>query len=208
MAIQTKADLRDQVTDFMADQFEARDLNRSIAMCEAGIRRKLRLLDQEVTADIALSEETLTVPSRFLSARRLYIPGQKPMDYLNPDQLIRRQVERSNGRPRNYTLEGREDGLPFFRFAPKPDSEYTLRLTYLADQALVADDDTNVVLEKFPDIYFYGTIYHMLAFARNTERMPPVKLIYEAAIAEAEIMDIRDKIDGSSLVPRPSQVPA
>lgn len=208
-AITSKADLRDQVQDFMADEYEVRDLDRAIALCEAGIRRKLRVLEMEITTDIPITGETLTVPSRFITARRLYIPGNKPMTYETPDQIIGFQVQRDKGQPRFYSLEGREDALPFFRFAPFPDSEdYILRLTYLADSGLVSDDDCNVVLELWPDVYFYGTIYHMMAFARNVERMPNVKGLYDEAIAEIQHADITDKINGSVLVARPSQVPA
>ncbi len=208
-AFLSKSDLRDQVGDFMADDYEVRDLDRSIALCEADIRRDLRILQQEVTVDIPLLGETLTVPGRFLSARVLSFPGNDPIDYLTPDALRREQVKRETGRPRSYTLEGREDGLPFFRFAPAPDStDYVLNLVYVADSALINDDDCNDILAKWPDIYFYGTIYHMMAFARNVERMPDVRSIYKTAIADTGLMDVRDKIDGSPLSPRPSQAPA
>ncbi len=208
-AFASKSDLRDQVQDFMADEYAVRDLDRAIALCEADIRRDLRVLQQEVTVDLPLTAETLTVPSRFLSARRLYIPGDRPMEYLSPEQLILRQINREPGRPRNYTVEGREDGLPFFRFAARPDSEdYILRLTYMADSSLFNDDDCNAILERWPDIYFYGTIYHMMAFARNIERMPDVGRIYKTAIRDTTVKDVRDKTDGSSLAPRPAQAPA
>lgn len=208
-AIANKGDLKDQVKDFMADDFDDAELNRAISFCEAEIRRKLRILDMEVTTQLPILSETLTVPSRFLAARRLHISGSKPMGFITPEECINQQVSKGKGRPVSYTLEGREDGLPFFRFAPIPDTtEHVLNLLFLADMALIDDDDCNQILQKQGDIYFYGTVYHMFAYARNIERMPDVKRIYEEAIANTQSQDIRDKIDGSQLRARASQVPA
>ena len=209
LAISTKADLRDQVQDFMADEFDVRELDRAIAFCEAGIRRRLRVLDMEVTVDLPITGETLTVPSRFLSARRLYIPGNKPLVYYSVDEIINHQIQRVRGRPSGYTLEGREDALPFFRFAPTPDStDYVLRLTYLADMKLISDTDCNDLLERSPDIYFYGTAYHMIPYVRNAERFNDIGGLYQKAMLDEQNADNTDKIDGSVLIARPSQVPA
>lgn len=203
-----KGDLKDNLVSWAAEgDFDSLDLDRSIGLCEADLRRKLRILDTQKIIDLELSGETLRAPARFLAAQRLYIPGNKPMEYRSPDALIDHQLCHAGGTPSSYTLEGSEDELPIFRFSPAPDATYSVRLSYTADLGLIDDDDCNQVLAYHGDLYFYGALAHLAMFLRNEDRLPAVIDYYRAAVADLQLSDIRDKVDGSRLVPRPNQVP-
>lgn len=198
-----KAALRASLLSWMSDGDIPQDtLDRAIALTEAQMRRRLRIFHMEVTVDLTLSEETVTVPSRFLSATRLYIPGNLPMEYLTPELLIKHQVENpSAGIPSRYTLEGREDELPFFRVSPLPDTSYTLRLTYMADPALLGEDDCNAILDQYPDAYHYGSLTHLGDYVRNKQRLPEWRQVFEQTLEEIYQIDLKDKVDGSTLRP-------
>jgi hypothetical protein len=190
---------------WMADgNLDADTLDRSIALAEAEMRRRLRVFDMEITQDLTIAGETLVVPSRFLAVRRAYIPGYQALDYLTPEALVEKLADHRGHteRPEAFTLEGREDLLPVMRFAPVPDQTYTLRLTFLADPALLGDDDSNAILDNYADAYLYGALSHLGDFVRNKERLPEWQDRFAAILTDIGRADLRDKIDGSTLVPR------
>ncbi|MEZ5935823.1 MAG: hypothetical protein R3F54_28720 [Alphaproteobacteria bacterium] len=197
--------LKAGLTSWMADgSLDADTLDRAVALTEAEMRRRLRIFKMEVTEDLTISGETLVVPSRFLAVKRAYIPGYEALDVLDGEALVRKLADNrgTSGRPDAFALEGREDQLPILRFAPIPDQTYTLRLTYLADPALLDDDDCNVILDEYPDAYFYGCLSHLGDHARNKERLPDWQAKFDAAMAGILQADLDDKIAGSTLVPR------
>ncbi|NJO38335.1 MAG: hypothetical protein HC871_12930 [Rhizobiales bacterium] len=199
-----KSALKAALISWMADgNLDADTLDRSVALAESDMRRRLRVFSMEVTQDLVISGETMVAPSRFLSVRRAYIPGYQALDYLTPEALVEKlALLPASDRPTAFTLEGREDLLPVLRFAPIPDQSYTLRLTYLADPALLDDEDCNAILDNFPDAYHYGCLSHLGDHARNKERLPEWQSRFDAILADIIGADLRDKVDGSTLVPR------
>lgn len=199
-----KSALRAAVTSWMADgSLDSDTIDRAIALVESDMRRRLRVFQMEITQDLTISGETLVVPGRFLGARRLYIPGHRPMGYLSPELLVHHQFDRPEASaPTKFTLEGREDALPLFRFSPIPDTTYTLRLTFLADPALIDNDDCNAILDNWPDAYHYGALVHLGDHVRNKERLPDWQARYDAIMRDIMDADIKDKVDGSTITPR------
>lgn len=199
-----KGALYASLVSWLADNSAAIEtLDRAIALVEADMRRRLRIFQMEVTADLCTNGETMVVPSRFLAVRRLYIPGYRAMGYLSPELIVDHQVDNPGpGRPTKFTLEGREDILPVLRFSPTPDAEYMVRLTYLADPALTDAEDCNSILDQYPDVYHYGALSHLGDYVRNKERLPDWKNRYEEIIKSINDADLRDKVDGSTLRPR------
>lgn len=198
----TKADVKASVKDWLHEETLADlTLDRAIGLVESDLRRRLRVFQMEVTADVTIEEETFVVPSRFLAVVRLYVPGKKAMIYQTPEQLVERQVGQAADRPLFYTIEGVEDALPKLRFSPVPDVSYGARLTYIADPALVSDSDSNGILNEWPDVYHYGTLVHLAAYVGNEERMPNWDRMYRAIVTDIQAADRHDKDGGSVLMP-------
>ena len=199
-----KSALKASVISWLADGSIADEtIDRAIALVEADLRRRLRLFQQEVSTELPLTKETITVPSRYLAARVMAIPGRRPMEYLTPEGLLNHQVDNpGTGEPTAFTLEGREDQLPIFRFSRAPNASYTVRLLYIADPALQSDEDTNAILEDAPDCYHYGVLTHLGGFVRNKERLPEWGKAYDSIVESLIDADLRDKVDGSALRPR------
>ena len=91
-----------------------------------------------------------------------------------------------------------------FRLAPIPDASYSAVLLYSADPALLADEDSNEILLKWPDIYVYGALVHAAPYLNSPERVSEFGTFYQRAIDGTVAADRRDRWSGSTFSVTPA----
>jgi len=69
--------------------------------------------------------------------------------------------------------------------------------------ALTSTNTTNWLLDKYPDIYLYGTLCTAQAYLRDDERLAVWKGAWDEALGELERAGIKARLPSTPLVMRP-----
>jgi hypothetical protein len=93
---------------------------------------------------------------------------------MSPESGSREYGQFSNGFPRAYTNLGLNVEL-----YPTPDDAYTIGINYYRKVTpLSAAVSTNNILQKFPDLYLFGSCLEGAIFLNDTEQMQRFILIF------------------------------
>ena len=82
------------------------------------------------------------------------------------------------------------------KLMPAPAGSDDLILTYWAKPLLVADEDTNTILDNYPDLYVYGVLTHHAGLIRDLQAAQAWAQGYEAAIRDAMSNDAVVRMSG------------
>src|SRR5215472_4898919 len=127
-----------------------------IQLCEAQMNRRLQARLSIARVAIAISSETLPVPSDFAGPVSILLQTDplSELDFVMPDGLNLRQDDQArtnSDNPDSFTVEGTN-----FRFYPIPGAPIAALLTYRQKiQALSSSNVSNWVLANHPDAYLY-----------------------------------------------------
>jgi len=84
----------------------------------------------------------------------------------------------------------------------------TISLRYYQRQAdMVADSDSNAILEDHPSVYVYGVLAHHAALVRDAEALQVHFPAYERAVAKAQPAGIARRNGGNMAGPTPRVAP-
>lgn len=134
-----------------------------------------------------------TLPVGFLGIERLAVTGSdRPLTYVPVDQLCASR----QGTPRFYTFQNGgisvEGGTP---------AEYTVSY-YAKFPELIADEDTNWLLQNHPNIYLYSALIEAYHHVKNDGRVIAAARMFAAAANAAMAADMAERYSGSPLVVR------
>ena len=202
MALDTYANLKTSIANFLARDDLTSEIDDFIDLTEADFNRRLRIRDMETSLAFTIDEEQESLPTGFLQVRS-FVLGTDPktaLQLMSPFHQAETQGSSTTGRPRAYSIEGSN-----FRFSPAPDSTYSSTIVYYkAFTALSSSNTSNNILDKFPDVYLYGALYFASTFIRgmDPQTVAQFKGQYEAALQQVEMADEKDKYNGTPLVQR------
>lgn len=189
MSITTYDELQDAVgtelrrTEYGSAGSKASITEEKISLVEARLKRILRERDMEQRATASIDDEYVAVPSNFGGVRRFILTSTSPireLSYVTPDELSAIWASSTTGRPKVYTIIADE-----FQLAPTPDTTYTAEIIYWKKFTALSDSNTsNWILASHPDIYFYGTLLHLVGRLVNDPRIPIWKGAWDEAIRE------------------------
>ena len=112
--------------------------------------------------------------------------------------LKRTSIDNVSGRPEYFAITDNAIEL-----CPTPDTNYELQLTYYANiPALSSTNTTNVVSDKFPDVYIYGCCKHASVFLMEDERVGMFQTLFDKALEEVRLQQERASFGVGSLIPR------
>lgn len=149
-------DVSNKVEDFIA-MAEQEMLSNSVE------RLDTRDFETRATAPVEAGARFLGLPNGFLKSRRMLIfdvyPDTRPheVSYVPPEAL---EIYSRSGRPKFFTVTSQ------IEFDRVPDSNYTAELQYWAEfTPLSAQNPENSVLEKYPNIYLFGSMWALKQWA-------------------------------------------
>ena len=123
MALDTYANLKTAIANFLARDDLTSEIDDFIDLTEADFNRRLRVRQMEtIDSSFTVDSATESLPTGFLAARSFVITSTtvaKPLQLVSPFQLADMD-ETQSGTPRTYTIQG-----SVFRFQPEPDSSYS-----------------------------------------------------------------------------------
>lgn len=188
MTIATYDELKSAVTDELLragdSTFSAR-LPRLIAQAELAIERELRVPEMEKSETIATSAGVATAakPADLLEAVSLTLMTDpvRPLDAMELQALELLYTPSMTGPPARYALFGAN-----FRFGPTPDAIYSIACRYyMRLPKLSAGAPTNDILERYWDLYFYGTLLASAPGLADDGRVKMWGEIYGGAMSSA-----------------------
>ena len=191
----TFAVLKSDVADWLLRDDLTNAIPGFIRLCEANIRRDVKVRAMETSTTITITSGTADLPDGFIEARRLILDNSTcwALDYLTPDVLYSTYVYIKSGVARYYTIEG--DSLVF---RPQ-NSESGLLLYTKAFDALSAESDTNWLLTNAYDVYLYGTLLHSAPYLKDDSRIQLWGALYEKAVASVNKQSNLSRFAGSAL---------
>ena len=159
MAIGTYAELKTAVANYLHRADLTTVIPDFIALCEANIRRDLRVRAMEQTATGTLSATTLAIPTGFLEARRVVL-GTTEQDYVTPNHWY----EVKDDTTAQYTILGTN-----FLFQSSS-AAYSIDY-YKQFDAFSASGDTNWLLTNHPDVYLFGSLSEAALYTHDDPAM-------------------------------------
>jgi hypothetical protein len=124
-------------------------------LAESAIRRDVRCRAQEVSTSGTLTSSSLTAPTDLLEIRRLLV-DDCVQTYLTPGEWYLRREDSND----QYTLIG--ETIYFQSTSGDYQIDY-----YEAFDPLVNDNDSNWLLQNYPDIYLFGILAEVAIWSRE-----------------------------------------
>lgn len=169
MAIGTNAELKAAVASWLHRSDLTTQIPDFVALCEADIRRDLRVREMEDSTSVALTSTELAIPTGFLEARQVTL-NDIVVDYVLPQQF----TPISEDTTYTYTVKGTN-------FVFQTSSGDVKVEFYKSFAALSASGDTNWLLTNHPDVYLFGTLAWSCTYTQDDPM--PHRMAYQAAIA-------------------------
>jgi len=195
MSLATYSDLVSAVGDWLDRDDLATRAPDFIRLAEARLNRLLEDPEMEVLATSTASGASTTLPDDFGSMIAIstgYYPLQamSAADFAGVDNTI-------TGYPRFYTLF--DNGI---RFAPA-ESTAQIEMVYRRTiPALTADNPTNWLMDRAPDLYLYGALVQASGFVTEDDRIALWKTAFDEAIEELRSDGARRKWGAGPIAPR------
>lgn len=185
-ALDTRDDLIAEVkAELNRNDMSDGEIKSFIRRAEARFNRLLRTPDMEAIATITVDGTTADLPTDFLQLRAIYDADKQPLPVLSATGML------------TYAGTGTVCALLGSSLSFNIELSGLLTVHYWqAIPPLVADTPRNWLLERHPDLYFYGTLLGAEARIANDERIPLWKAATDETIAEIQRDGTRNRWGG------------
>jgi hypothetical protein len=199
MGITNYTDLKATIASYLARSDLTGTIPDFIRLAEVRLRRDLRIrqmLKSSVTNTTG-GDDTVSLPPDFLQLRDLFVVTNpiRDLQYVTPSVFSRNGRVTESGLPVYYTVIANE-----FKFAPTPDTDYTLRALYYAAPEYLSDSNpSNVFLAYSPDLLLYGSLIEAEPFLMNDARIQLWAGMYDRGLASLSASDDASENSGVPL---------
>ncbi len=168
MSINTFAELKTAIANFLARDDLTNRIPEFIELAEGRINRELETREQEkrATATLSSGNEYVSLPADLRQIRSVKL-NQTPivtLTYLSPDQLDQEYSSDGSGTPASYSIVGQE-----IKIRPKPDSTMTAEIIYIGNVDALSDANTSTtLLIRSPDVYLFGALHFAYDYLLDT----------------------------------------
>lgn len=165
-----------------------------IALCEADMQARAKLMEAETTATVTITSGSGTLPTGFVGMRSVYWDGSPdyPLAYITPDAY---DQQRSNdtGDGQFYTFSGTT-------IRTTPMGSGSVVMTYMAKfTPLSVSNTSNTILVNFPDAYLYGSLYQAALWRVDDPAAQKWGALFDKAIERINDNNQDRKYAGSTL---------
>lgn len=199
MAILNYSDLKATVASYLGRSDLTAQIPDFIQLAEVRLRRDLRIrqmLKSAVTTTTG-GDATVALPTDFLQLRDLFVETNpiRDLQYVTPSVFSRNARVTESGLPVFYTIIASE-----FKFAPVPDSNYTLQILYYANPPFLTDTNpSNVFVANCPDLLLYGSLVEAEPYLMNDARIQLWAGMYDRGMAALTAADDASENSGVPL---------
>jgi hypothetical protein len=156
-----------------------------------------------VRAEATSNNEYVQLPSDWVEAINLHIvDGKQPLRFVTLDEADRIVAEKYYTQVIAYSLM---NGA--LELVPAPGADVDIEMIYYGKiPALSAQQATNWLLTKAPDVYLYGSLLHAQPFLMDDQRMPVFATLYNSRIEALNEESMKSTHSGSPLIARARRV--
>lgn len=130
-----------------------------------------------------------------LSFRILEVPPTARVDMLTSAQMDEmRQILPTTDTPKFMSVVGGEMEL-----LPQPDTTYTAQMIYYAEVPPLATNNTNWLLQKYPNVYYYGALMQAAPYLRDDPRLQVWGALYEKLAERIHTSNDRGQFSGAPM---------
>ena len=199
MAFTSYTTLKSTIADYLARSDLTSQIPDFITLAENRLRRDLRIRQmlKYVTTNTVAGDGTVALPSDFLAMRDLHIETNpvSVIEYQSPSNFFRNARTTDSGLPTMYTVLATE-----FKFAPVPDSAYTLHMLYYAAPTyLSSTNSSNAFLANCPDLLLYAALGEVEPYLMNDERLQTWASLYQRGLDSISSSDESGEFASSPL---------
>jgi len=199
MAFTSYTTLKSTIADYLARSDLTSQIPDFITLAENRLRRDLRIRQmlKYVTTNTVAGDGTVALPSDFLAMRDLHIETNpvSVIEYQSPSNFFRNARTTDSGLPTMYTVLATE-----FKFAPVPDSAYTLHMLYYAAPTyLSSTNSSNAFLANCPDLLLYAALGEAEPYLMNDERLQTWASLYDRGLTSLSSSDESGEFASSPL---------
>jgi hypothetical protein len=199
MAFTSYTTLKSTIADYLARSDLTSQIPDFITLAENRLRRDLRIRQmlKYVTTNTVAGDGTVALPSDFLAMRDLHIETNpvSVIEYQSPSNFFRNARTTDSGLPTMYTVLATE-----FKFAPVPDSAYTLHMLYYAAPTyLSSTNSSNAFLANCPDLLLYAALGEAEPYLMNDERLQTWASLYQRGLDSISSSDESGEFASSPL---------
>jgi hypothetical protein len=167
MSLDTYDNLKQEIIDFSHREDIDERVDTFIRMAESDMFANpdeiLRVRGQEVRLETVTSGQFLSLPADFQSMRSVQLVtgnGDCELKYRAPAQM---KQDPGTGRPLYFTVTSQ------IEFERVPDTDYDIILQYYAiPTPLSSSNQTNAILNTFPNIYLFGALAATFTYASDS----------------------------------------
>lgn len=173
--ITTYAELQTEAASILHRDDLTEEIKRSIALCEAELQAKCKLLEFETTGNVTITSGSGTLPSGLVGIRGVYWNAStiNELEYVNTDAF--NAMRNNTGTPEFYTVTGST-------LSVSPSDTGTAVVTYMAKFTALSNSNTsNAILSNFPDAYLYGALKHVCVHTMDDSGLQRYGILFNAA---------------------------
>lgn len=191
----------------IADYLNRADLTAQIPtfiqFAEADFNTRLRTREMIVRAEAESSNEYVQLPADWLEAINLHIiDGAQPLRFITLDEADYINKQQIYTNVAAYSLMNGAIEL-----VPPPGANIDIEMIYYGKiTSLSAQNPTNWLLTKAPDIYLYGALMHAQPFLMDDQRMPVFAALYNSRLEALNEESMKSTHSGSPLIARARRV--
>ena len=197
LAFDSYGDLVVAINDWMDRSDLTGSAQGMIALAESRMRRELAPHFSEVSASVTSVNGIASLPSDYGTLNRVMYNGQTVPQHSPAGGTL---VSTTYSQPQGYTIEANTLRL-------WPAGNFTVTLLYQPTLPQLSEaTPSNELLDKHPDLYFFGSLLFAHGYLANDERASIFKALWDEAIDSAKAYFLRQKFAGP-LVPRAGFLP-
>ena len=183
MSISTYSELKTALINWGKRPDLSTVLGDFIALAEARIQRSLLARVQEVETEITMTvgSRYAALPSDFDAPIAVWSKASLPREELPqrlPEQLPGSNV---NGYPEAWAIDGSN-----IAFDKPASSAWALDFRYSKPLALSDSEPTNYILTNYPDVYLFGALVELHAYAFDDANAAKYEARFRSALDDAE----------------------
>jgi hypothetical protein len=166
MSLTNYTDLQTGIANWLQRSDLAAVVPDFITLFEACANRRLRVRQQEATAELVPANGVASLPADYLAWRRLTWTGnpRRELSYVEPSWLQGAYPDSPVDIPAVFTIEGAR-----IITMPIDSTGTTLELVYFQAVPSLAANNTNWLMSAHPDLYLFGALAEAQAYAVNAE---------------------------------------
>ena len=173
-----------------------------LAEADMFVALRLRSMASRQTATTGTTDRFFQLPDDFVEMRRLSLiidNRHRELKYLAPEAM--RVIEESE-RPQHFTVTTQ---LEFDRI---PDQAYSMEMSLFTSLTPLSDSNTtNAVLTNYPNIYYFGSLYHLYDWADFDGMAQKYQSRFAQAIQLANKQDRRGRYGPAPVIQKEGWTP-